>query len=37
MNPISAYFTTADMTLPKVRYICNPELPALQGTTKVAA
>ncbi|HXN85341.1 MAG TPA: acetoacetate decarboxylase family protein [Candidatus Binataceae bacterium] len=37
MNPISACFTTADMTLPKVRYICNPELPALQGTTKVAA
>jgi hypothetical protein len=37
MNPIMACFTTADMTLPKVRYICNPELPAMQGTTKVAA
>jgi hypothetical protein len=37
MSPISACFTTADMTLPKVRYICNPELPAMQGTTKVAA
>jgi hypothetical protein len=36
-NPISATFTTADVTLPKVRYICNPELPALAGTTKVAA
>ncbi len=37
MNPIMACFTTADITLPKVRYICNPELPAMQGTTKVAA
>jgi acetoacetate decarboxylase len=37
MSPIMACFTTADMTLPKIRYICNPELPAMQGTTKVAA
>ncbi len=37
MNPIMACFTTADITLPKIRYICNPELPAMQGTTKVAA
>ena len=37
MNPIMACFTTADVTLPKIRYICNPELPAMQGTTKVAA
>ena len=36
-NPISATFTTAEVTLPKIRYICNPELPAMQGTTKVAA
>jgi Acetoacetate decarboxylase (ADC) len=36
-NPISATFTTADVTVPKIRYICNPELPAMQGTTKVAA
>ena len=36
-NPISATFTTADVTLPKIRYICDPELPAMQGTTKVAA
>ena len=36
-NPISATFTTADATLPKIRYICNPDLPAMQGTTKVAA
>ena len=37
MNPIMACFTTADITLPKIRYICNPELSAMQGTTKVAA
>jgi hypothetical protein len=37
MSPIMACFTTADITLPKVRYICNPDLPAMQGTTKVAA
>ncbi len=37
MNPIMASFATADVTLPRVRYICNPELPAMQGTTKVAA
>ena len=36
-NPISASFTTADVTLPKIRYICDPGLPAMQGTTKVAA
>jgi Acetoacetate decarboxylase (ADC) len=36
-NPISATFTTAEVTLPKIRYICDPELPAMQGTTKVAA
>ncbi|HUY29120.1 MAG TPA: hypothetical protein VMV27_17045 [Candidatus Binataceae bacterium] len=37
MNPIMACFATADMTLPRIRYICNPELPAMQGTTKLAA
>jgi hypothetical protein len=37
MGAISASFTTADITLPKVRYICNPDVPAMQGTTKVAA
>ena len=37
MNPIMASFATAEMTLPKIRYICNPEVPAMQGTTKVAA
>ena len=36
-NPISASFAICDVTLPKLRYVCDPELPALQGTTKVAA
>ncbi|HVA77706.1 MAG TPA: hypothetical protein VNF27_07405, partial [Candidatus Binataceae bacterium] len=27
-NPIMASFATADMTLPHLRYICNPEMPA---------
>jgi hypothetical protein len=36
-NPIAASYAVADVTLPKIRYICNPELPAMQGTTKVAA
>jgi len=37
MNPIMASFATAEVTLPRIRYICDPEVPALQGTTKVAA
>jgi Acetoacetate decarboxylase (ADC) len=36
-TPIMASFAVADVTLPRIRYICNPELPAMQGTTKVAA
>jgi len=36
-TPISASFAICDVTLPKIRYVCDPELPALQGTTKVAA
>ena len=37
MSPIMASFGVAEVTLPKIRYICDPELPAMQGTTKVAA
>lgn len=36
-NPIAASFAVAEVTIPKIRYLCNPELPAMQGTTKVAA
>ena len=37
MNPIMASFAVAEITLPKIRYICNPDLPAMEGTTKLAA
>ncbi len=36
-NPISATYTTCDVTLPKLRYTCDPNRPALVGTTKIAA
>ncbi len=36
-NPIMSSFAVCDMTLPKIRYICDPDRPAFQGTTKVAA
>jgi hypothetical protein len=36
-NPIAASFAICDVTLPKIRYICDPGRPAFQGTTKVAA
>ncbi|HYB90548.1 MAG TPA: acetoacetate decarboxylase family protein [Candidatus Binataceae bacterium] len=36
-NPIMASFATADVTMPKIRFVCNPALPAMQGTAKVAA
>jgi hypothetical protein len=36
-NPISISYAVADITLPRIRFICDPERPAFQGTTKVAA
>ncbi len=36
-NPIAASFATCDVTLPRIRYICDPEKPAFQGTTRLAA
>lgn len=33
--PVSAWYAVCDLTLPKVRYICDPDVPALQGTEKV--
>lgn len=36
-NPISISYAVADIALPKIRYICDPERPAFQGTTQVAA
>jgi hypothetical protein len=36
-NPIAASFAVCDVTLPKIRYVVDPDRPAMQGTTKVAA
>jgi Acetoacetate decarboxylase (ADC) len=36
-NPISVSYGIADVAMPKIRYICDPERPAFQGTTQVAA
>jgi hypothetical protein len=30
--PVSASITVADITLPKLRYVCRPDVPALSGT-----
>jgi hypothetical protein len=33
--PVSAWWTLCDLTLPKIRYILDPNVTALQGTTRV--
>jgi hypothetical protein len=33
--PVSAWYAMCDLTLPRVRYICDPAVPAFQGTEKV--
>lgn len=33
--PVSAWHAVCDVTLPKIRYVCDPVVPALQGTEKV--
>jgi hypothetical protein len=35
--PISASFSTCDVTLGKIRYVCDPTVDAFRGTTAVAA
>jgi hypothetical protein len=34
-EPVSASFTTCDVTVLPVRYICNPDIPAAEGTQNV--
>ena len=34
--PVSASFAACDMTITNVRYICNPDIPASEGTEKVS-
>ena len=36
-NPMTATLAYADVTLPRIRFICDPERPAYEGTIKVAA
>jgi hypothetical protein len=33
--PVSAWYAVCDLSLPQVRYICDPALPAFQGTEKL--
>ena len=33
---VSASFSACDMTIANVRYICNPDIPAAEGTEKVS-
>ena len=35
-EPMSASYTACDVTIPNVRYICNPDLPASEGTSTSA-
>jgi hypothetical protein len=34
-EPVSASFTACAVTIPPVRYICNPDIPAAEGTQNV--
>jgi hypothetical protein len=36
-HPVSASFTVCDASIPPVRYVCNPDLPASEGTEKVSS
>jgi hypothetical protein len=35
-NPIAASMTAADLTLPRLRYVCDPRISALLGTEEIA-
>jgi hypothetical protein len=37
VDPVSASFTACHVTMLPVRYVCNPDLPAHEGTVKVGA
>jgi hypothetical protein len=36
VEPISASFATCDVTITNVRYVCNPDIPAAEGTQNIA-
>lgn len=35
VHPVSAVWTLCDLTMPRIRYICDPLVPATRGTEKV--
>lgn len=37
LQPISASFTTCDIAIMPVRYVCNPDIPAAEGTEHVGS
>jgi hypothetical protein len=37
LQPVSASFTTCDVAIMPVRYVCNPDIPAAEGTEKVGS
>jgi Acetoacetate decarboxylase (ADC) len=36
-NPMTATLAYCDVTLPRIRYVCDPDRPAYEGTVRVAA
>ena len=37
LEPVSASFTACDVTITAVRYVCNPDIPASEGTQSVGS
>ena len=35
VEPVSASFAACDVIIPAVRYVCNPDIPASEGTEHV--
>jgi len=35
-QPVMAWYLTGDVTMPRIRYLCDPAVAALQGTEKIA-
>jgi hypothetical protein len=35
-EPVSASFSACDVTISNIRYVCNPDIPASEGTQKVS-
>ena len=37
VEPVSASFTVCDVRIPAVHYVCNPDIPAAEGTQRVGS